>query len=111
MRMPIDQLQPVVAQYFESVILPAAQAKGGMWAFGSGFIGGLVTHNVNAMVEQYLPMAKTLGVVDANNMVDIDLLYSEATKAMQKGKPTIMGYTMDQTDLDRIRDLMNSHGS
>lgn len=110
MRMSIDYLPTVVGEFFDSVLVPSAQSKGGMLAFSIGFLGGLTRRNTAQMVQEYLPLAKSLGVVDEQGMIDVDTLYSEASAAMEKGRPTFFGYTFDQSDLDKLRDLMHKHG-
>lgn len=54
MKLPIGNAQAVVAEYFESVILPAASAVGGMAPFAAGMAGGLIARRIPQLMEQFL---------------------------------------------------------
>lgn len=105
MRIAPGNIAPVVSEYFDSVIMPSAMSAGGLKAFTVGFVGGLVARQTPSMVEQYLPMAKALGLVDSDGMLNIDLAYEEAEKALSKAPLMIAGYRVDREDLNRIRDI------
>ena len=109
MKMPIGDIPAVVTEYFDAVLMPAAQASGGLWAFSIGFVGGVVTKRVPEMVSQYLPLMKSIGLVDEGNMLDVDLAYGEATSALKKAPLVIGGYRVDQSDLDTLRNIMNKY--
>lgn len=105
MRVPIGNLSAIVAEYFESVILPAASAAGGMAPFAIGIAGGLITRKVPDMLEQYRPTLQALGVVDNDNMIDVDLLHCVAKESLEKHPVVIGGYKPDQGDLDKLKDI------
>lgn len=109
MKMPIGNAQAVVGEFFESVILPAASAAGGMAPFAAGLAGGLIARRTPQMMEQYAPMLKALGVMDDENRLDIDALYEEACKAMEKGPVVVAGYRADRSDLDKLKGIMERH--
>ena len=109
MRMPVSQIPTVIAEYFDSVLIPAANRAGSLQAFSVGFIGGLVSKNSQQMVNQNLPLMKTLGLVDNENMLNVDLAYEEACKSISK-MPVIVGsYTADKADIDQIREIMRKY--
>ena len=110
MKTPTGNLPAVVAEFFSSAVLPAASAAGGAAPFATAFIGGLVARRVPDMVAQYLPMLQTLGVVDAEGRIDVDLLYGEAVRALEKNPLTIMGYKPDREDLDKLKAIMEKYG-
>lgn len=105
MKIAVGNIAPIVAEYFDSVIMPSAQAAGGIKAFTVGFVGGLVARQTPDMVNQYLPMAKALGLVDNDNLLNVDLAYEEAQKALTKSPLLIAGYRADIEDLNKIRDI------
>lgn len=111
MKMPIGNAQAVVAEYFESVILPAASAAGGVAPFVAGMAGGLIARRTPQMIEQYSPILKALGVLDADGRIDIDLLYEEAVKALEKCPVVVAGYRADRSDLDKLKAIMEKYGS
>lgn len=110
MKMPVGNLQAVIAEFADAVLFPAAQRVGGMTPFTVGLAVGLASRQVPQMVEQYLPTLKALGVVDQENMVDIDLLHSEAVKALERNPVVVAGYRPDRGDLDKLREIMMRHG-
>lgn len=108
MKIHVSRLPEVVNEYFDTVLMPAASTRGSLWTFGTGFVGGLVSRNSATMIDRYLPVLQQLSIIDNQGMVDVDLLYNEATKAMNKAHPTIMGYTADQSDVEKLRNIMIS---
>ena len=109
MKIAVGNITPVVTEYFDSVIMPSAMQAGGLKAFAVGFVGGLVSRQTPVMVEQYLPMAKALGLVDEQGMFDIDLAYEEADKALAKSPFVVAGYRADREDLNKIRDIARKY--
>ena len=110
MKMPIGNLSAVVLEFAEEVLMPAASAKGGALPFTVGIISGLAAKQAPQMVAQYTPMLQALGVLDNQNCIDIDLLYEEASKALEKHPFVIAGYRADKSDLDKLKTLMEKHG-
>ena len=110
MRMPIGNISAVVAEYFESVILPAASAAGGIAPFAAGLTGGLIARRAPQMMEQYAPALRALGVLDAEGKVDIELLHEEACKALEKEPVIVAGYRVDRSDLDKLKTIMEKYG-
>lgn len=78
MKMPIGNLPAVIAEFAQQVLIPAAGKQGGSLPFAVGIISGLVAQRAPAMIEGYLPLLKSLGAVDEQNRIDVDLLYAEA---------------------------------
>ena len=105
MKVAVGNIAPIVAEYFDTVIMPSAMEVGGLKAFATGFIGGLVARQAPQMVQQYLPMAKSLGLVDEQGLLDFDLAFEEAEKAITKSPFVIAGYRADREDINRIRDI------
>lgn len=110
MKLPIGQAQAVVAEYFESVVLPAVSAAGGVTPFVFGMAGGLMVRRVPQMLEQYSPMMKELGILDAENRLDIDLLYEEALKSIERTPVIVAGYRADRSDIEKLKSIMEKYG-
>ena len=109
MKIATGNIGHVVADYFDTVIMPSAMSQGGLKAFTTGFIGGLVARQTPSMVEQYAPMAKALGLVDEQGMLNVDLAYEEAEKALSKAPFVVAGYRFDHEDLNKIRDIARKY--
>ena len=110
MKMPIGNLPAVVMEFAQQVIIPAAERQGGALPFAIGIGAGLVAQRAPAMLDTYLPMLKSVGVVDEQNRIDVDLLYTEASKNIEAHPFTIGPYKPDKSDLDALREIMNRHG-
>lgn len=109
MRIAVGHIPNVITEYFDAVIMPAAAQAGGLKAFGVGFMGGLIARQAPQMVDRYLPMAQALGLVDQENILDLDLALNEASKALGKAPIVIAGYRPDQEDLTRIREIAQKY--
>ena len=109
MKMSVGNVASVVSEYFETVLMPSAAQAGGIKAFTVGFLGGVVSRQTPAMVEQYLPTATAWGLVDSENMLDLDTVYEEATKALAKSPVVVAGYRVDQNDINRMRDIARKY--
>ena len=110
MKLPLGNLQAVALEYLDAVVLPAASVAGGAAPFAVGLAGGLLARRIPAMAEQYAPALRALGVLDKENKLDIDLLYEEATKALEKHPLMIAGYRPDKGDLEQMKAIMERHG-
>lgn len=110
MKIAVGNLTQVIGEFFQSAIMPAAQKAGGAVPFAVGFVGGAISRNAPQMIEQYLPMAKALGLIDAENKLDIDLFHDLAAEALEKNPLTVFGYSPDKEDLEKLREIMNRYG-
>ena len=110
MKMPIGNLPSVVCEFANEVLIPAAKKQGGVLPFAIGIGAGLVAKQAPSMAEQNLPLMKALSIVDDQNRIDVDLLYSEALKSLDQNPFMIGSYKPDRSDLDALRDIMNRHG-
>ena len=109
MKVAVGNVAPIVAEYFDAAIMPSAMAAGGVRAFAAGFVGGLVAKQAPVMVQQYLPMAKALGLVDEQGMLDVDLAFEAADKALAKAPLVVAGYRADREDLLKILEISRKH--
>ncbi len=107
---PIGNLPQVIAEFIDTVVLPAADKVGGATPYLVAFGKGLIARKASVMVDQYLPMMKTWGIVDAENKIDVDLLHEVATEALQKTSLVPFGYKVDVGDIDKLRDILKKYG-
>lgn len=110
MKVPVGNVPQIITEYFETCIFPAAAKLGGATPFVVGLGAGLVARKAPEIVQQYLPLLKSFGVVDEENQVDADLLYEEAVKALEKNPVVICGYRPDRGDLDQLKKIMEKYG-
>ena len=109
MKIAVGNVQRVVTEYFDSVIMPSAMQAGGLKALTVGFVGGLVSRQTPQMVDQYLPTARALGLVDEQGLLDVDLAFEEAEKALSKSPVVVAGYRVDREDLVKILDISRKY--
>ena len=100
----------MVVEFAQQVLIPAAEKQGGSLPFAVGIVSGLVAQRAPAMLDTYLPILKSLGVVDEQNRIDVDLLYNEASKNIEAHPFTVGPYKPDKSDIDALREIMNRHG-
>lgn len=105
-----DQLPNVVTAYLSEVVLP--KAPSGIAQFGIGFVLPYLQSSVNQMVSQYESAAKALGIMDESERVDIDLAHKSALSGLERagGRFVVMGYVIDRSDIDAMRDIANRFG-
>ncbi len=106
MKVSIDAIQRGIIQYADTVIgvqLPLIQQLG---------FGSLVALAVRQLPNQLNhPMIKTLGVVDEDGKIDIDLLYEVLKERFPKKGgdvqlPVIGNVTFSPADLDHLYELI-----
>ena len=105
-RVAIGNITPIVSDFIDQVLMPAAQRAGGMIPFTVGVVSGYVLRNVDGMVKQHINVAKTLGIVDNDNMIDVDMAYEVLSDSLSKSPLIIANYKFAQDDLDTLHDIM-----
>lgn len=103
----VSQVQAGMVKYIDEEII--SQISGWeKWALGAA--AGIAARKAVDIfnVAKNTPVVKFLGVIDENDMIDLDLLYEEFSKqAKEKGAVTfnipILGpLTLNATDVDKI---------
>ena len=103
----LKQVQSGICKYVDSELLP--HLTGG-WKIALGIYSGLAAENLEKTVMQYKenPAVKMLNIIDDAGNVDIDRLYSQASKMFSNGEkqvihiPMIGDLTLDRTDLEKL---------
>lgn len=106
MKVNIGQIQRGAAEYVDQEIISKI-TDWRKWVIGAGFSLYLSksTDIFNAL--KTMPAIKQLGIIDENDMIDLDLLYNEMKKQAAKGPvtfdiPMIGAMTMNDTDVDKL---------
>ena len=77
------------------------------WVIGVG-AGALMTRATDVFNNlKNNPMIKTMGIINANDEVDVELLYKELKKQAQKGAvtvevPMVGAMTLNEQDVDKL---------
>ena len=107
----MNQLQSGICRYVDTELLP--HLTGGK-RLSLGIYAGLAAENIGKTVLQYKdnPAVKMLNVIDDAGNVDIDRLYSQASKLFANGEkqiihiPVIGDLTVDRTDLEKLYQMI-----
>ena len=110
MKIPVGQISAVVAEYFNSVLMPAAAKAGGIMPFTVGMASVIAQRNTPVVIDKYLPPLTAIGLVDAENRLDIDAVYEAAVKSFEKNPFTIAGYRPTREDFDAVKSIMQKYG-
>lgn len=85
------------------------------WVVGAG-IGIALTKSTEVFNQlKQIPIVKTMGLIDENDMIDIDTIYTEVLKQAKKGAitfnvPTLGALTLNQQDVEKMyRYIMEAH--
>ena len=105
----IEQVKNGLMKYIDTEILPHTN---GAKRFAVGVFSALAAQNAETALMKYRenPAITMLGVVDENNNVDIDKIYSAAISAMPDRLsldiPLVGVFTIGKADLDQMLDLI-----
>lgn len=102
----ISQIQNGLAEFLDTEIIPMLP---GWRRFAFGAAAGLVLGRSVEIYEQLKgnPMIQMLGVIQQDDTIDIDALYCEAKRQIQKAPltfdlPGMGAVTLRETDLDKL---------
>lgn len=101
-----------VAKYIDEEILSKV-SDWRKWVIGAGL--GVAMSNSTSVFNELKnnSMIKLLGVVDKNDMIDVDTLYKEMKKQAEKNSitfevPMLGMTTLNSTDVDKIYEAIKS---
>ena len=101
-----------VAKYIDEEILSKV-SDWRNWVIGAGL--GVAMSNSTSVFNELKnnSMIKLLGVVDKNDMIDVDTLYKEMKKQAEKNSitfevPMLGMMTLNSTDVDKIYEAIKS---
>lgn len=102
----LNQIQNGLVRYIDNDLLPMVT---GWKKWGFGAIASLTLANMPEIFNQLKTndFVRLLGVIDGDDMIDIDKLYRELYAQAQKGAatfdlPIVGAVTVNKTDLERI---------
>lgn len=108
MKIATSDIPAIIGQYVDSEVAPIAS---GMQKFGAYSLVFVIQNKIKDIIDQYGPTMKMIGVMDDNNMIDMDKAHEIASFAMSKAnKVNILGFLMDDHDVDAIYTISNRYG-
>lgn len=102
MKLNTDQLQRAVIEYFNQEILSKAA---GWKKFSTALLFNMYNTKLPELIIALAnnPLIKLTGIIDENNRVDLEALYTYAKDAIQKsGQFELMGIIFTESDVDKL---------
>lgn len=112
MKVNVGQIQRGAAEYIEAEIVSKI-TDWRKWIFGTGVSMLLMRAGEFYNALKSNPVVAMLGVIDENDMIDLDLLYQEMKKQAAKGSitfdvPMLGPLTLNEVDVDKLYNYIKS---
>lgn len=92
----LSKIQNVLPEFVDTRLIPSAPSHIKWLLGGSTFI---ILRQADAMIAQYLPMMKSLGLVNDQNQLDIEMAKGFINSAFDKsGNVPLFGFNFDKSD-------------
>lgn len=108
MKVNIEQLQRAATEYFNQEILSKAS---GWKKFTTDLAFNIYKARITTLLNQIAdkPLIKYTGIIDENQFIDIDTLYTHAKNAIQRsGQFELIGIIFTETDVDKLYSIMRT---
>lgn len=103
----LSKIQNVLPEFVDTRLMPSAPTTMKWILGGSTF---LILRQADNMINQYLPMMKTAGLVNDKNQLDIELTKGFINSAFDKsGNVTLFGFTFDKTDGEALIGILEKY--
>lgn len=103
----LSKLQNIVPEFIDTRLMPSAPSTM-KWVLGGATF--VILKRMDAILEQYMPVLKTTGIVNENNQIDVEMAKGFLNSAFEKsGRVTIMNFTFDKTDGEAFIGLLEKY--
>lgn len=103
----LSKLQNVIPEFIDTRLMPSAPS-GMKWVLGGATF--VILRRMDDIVYQYLPMLKTMGIVNDNNQIDIEMAKGFINSAFEKsGRVTVMNFTFDKSDGEALIGILEKY--
>ena len=100
MTVNVDQIKKGVQSYYENEF---CQKASGVDKFAAYFMLPSVPMLVQNKLEQFRATPYSVGMIDADGLVDLDSVRDRAISAMQHcGSLEVMGFRLGESDVDKL---------
>ena len=108
MKIATSDIPAIIGQYVDSEVAPIAS---GMQKFGAYSLVFVIQNKIKDIIDQYGPTMKMIGIMDDEQMLDMDAAREMASFAMQKAhKVNVLGFIMDEHDIDSLYTISQRYG-
>lgn len=103
----LSKSQNIFIEFIETKLMPSAPTVMKWILGGSTFI---ITKQANIMIEKSLPIMKSLGLVNEQNQLDIELATGFIRTAFEKtGTIQMFGYNFDKEEGEALIAILEKH--
>lgn len=103
----LSKLQNVIPEFIDSRLVPSAPSTMKWILGGATFV---ILKRLDDIVAQYSPMMKTMGLLNDNNQIDIDIAKGFINSAFEKsGRVTVFNFTFDKTDGEALIGILEKY--
>lgn len=103
----LSKLQNVIPEFIDSRLIPSAPSTMKWILGGATFV---ILKRLDDIVAQYSPMMKTMGLLNDNNQIDIDIAKGFINSAFEKsGRVTVFNFTFDKTDGEALIGILEKY--
>lgn len=110
MRVAVSNVSKILAEFINTEVVP--KAENSLSKFGLALSSSYIASNAAGMLDQYMPLLKSIGIVDAQNFIDLDKAKEHAAKAMVacNNHVDVMGYIANSDDVVAIYNIAKRYG-
>ena len=103
----LNKFQQVLIEFVDQRLIPSAPPLM-KWTLGG--MTFLINRQADSMINQYLPMLRSLGLVNEQNQLDIDLARGFLNSAFSKSeRVTFQGITLDAQEGEALIAIMEKY--
>lgn len=103
----LSKFQQVFIEFVDQRLIPSAPPAMKWLLGGTSF---LILRQADSMINQYLPMLRSLGLVNEQNQLDIDLAKGFLNSAFSKSeRVTFQGITLDAQEGEAFIAIMEKY--
>lgn len=100
--MKLSDIEVVLGFYIKDEVLPHIPNTLARFAVATG--SALAIGKGELLLQKYMPLMNTLGIIDANGDVDIDALYKASKEGLEAtgGKLQVSGLIFNNDDIEKL---------
>lgn len=107
MKISLSKISQVLPEFVDTRLIPSAPSTM-KWILGGSIF--LILHRADAILGQYLPMLKQVGLVDEDQKLDIELAKGFINSAFDKsGTVEYLGFKFDKSDGEALVNLLEKY--
>lgn len=107
MKISLSKISQVLPEFVDTRLMPSTPSHMKWILGGSTF---LILHQADTLIQKYLPMLKSVGIVDEENKLNIDVAKGFINSAFNKsGTVEYFGFKFDKSDGESLIQIMEKY--